>query len=104
MSAMKTMGLSVTTPGLVIEIEGDTFAEVIAYMDMTFETLKRVERMLYEVNPDDADESISTAMLAVAALKNTSFVMLSEHIRWASEQGLHFTVEKPGTSTGPSWQ
>lgn len=92
MTALNTLGVTVINPDAVITIEGLTFAEVIAHLGVTVETLRKVGRVLHQENPDSVNEALCEVELAIAALTNTATVMLSEHLRWAKEQGLQFAV------------
>lgn len=92
----------------VIQIDAQTFAETAAHLGVvTFAIQQALDLMATVMRKSMADgevahEELDQAWSVLFAIKPAATVLFAEHVRWATEQGLRFTIEKPETSTGPS--
>lgn len=92
----------------VIQIDGQTFAETAAHLGLvTFAIQQALDLMAAVIrksmtNGEVAHEEIDQAWSVLFAIKPAATVLFAEHVRWATEQGLHFTIEKPSHEAGPS--
>lgn len=108
MKAADVLCVRCTTPEVVVQIEGQTFAETIAHLGMVLGVVQQsLDLMATVIRKNEADrelayQEIDRAWSALFAIKPAAYVLFTEHVRWANEQGLRFTIEKPDTSAGPS--
>lgn len=96
MNTPEKLGVTVANPEQEIRVEGATFAEVIAFLALHLETLKKASTLLQQENRYSENERLAEVQGAMAAMVNTMSVMLFEHLRWAREQGLRFELSSSG--------
>lgn len=102
MKASDVLAVRCTTPAPVIQIEGQTFAETIAHLGMVAGVIHKALDLVTIANHASHSEELEEAWIVLNAIKPAAAVVFSEHVRWANEQGLHFTIEKPAPEAGPS--
>jgi len=102
MTPSDVLGVRCTTPEVVVQIEGQTFAEIVAHLGIAAGLVYRIQEHVRTVNFDQADEELCEAGIALVALERITRTLFLEHRRWAAEQGLQFEFDgqKPA---GPSW-
>ncbi|MBS0338695.1 MAG: hypothetical protein JSS40_18220 [Proteobacteria bacterium] len=102
MKASDVLAVRCTTPAPVIQIEGQTFAETIAHLGMVAGVIHKALDLVTIANQESHSEELEEAWIALNTIKPAALAVFNEHVRWANEQGLRFTVEKPGAAAGPS--
>lgn len=95
---IERFGLRVSNPDKPVQIDGQSFAELILYQHLHSENLRRVVAMLNQLNKDGVNEQIADIQINLQALLNTSVDALHDYLRIAQAQGLHF--ETAPTSGG----
>jgi len=96
--AIEKLGVQVANPDCVIQIEGQSFADLICYQHLHTENLKQTVAALNQASNGGMDEQLAAIQINVQALANTSAEALRDYLRIAREQGLHF--ETIGTKRG----
>lgn len=102
MKSSSVIAVRCDTPAPVIQIEGQTFAETIAHLGMVSGVVHKALDLVTIAKREHDSEELEEAWIALHAIQSATAVVFSEHVRWANEQGLRFTVEKPGAEAGPS--
>ncbi len=92
MMTIEKFGVRVRNPDCLIEIDGQSFAELICYQHLHTENLKHVVAVLNGANPDGCNELLSDVQTNVQALANTSTDALRDYLRLAQAQGLRFEI------------
>lgn len=82
----------VNNPEKLVEIQGDSFAELILHQCMHVENLRRVVLAVGQINADAQDERLSEVQAIVQAMVNGSSGILVEQVRIATAQGLAFEI------------
>ena len=82
----------VNNPEKLVEIQGDSFAELILHQCMHVENLRRVVQAVGQINAEAQDERLSEVQAIVQAMINSSSGVLVEQLRIATAQGLVFDI------------
>lgn len=82
----------VNNPDKLVEIQGDSFAELILHQCMHVENLRRVVLAVGQINAETQDERLSEVQAIVQAMVNGSSGILVEQVRIATAQGLVFEI------------
>ena len=82
----------VNNPEKLVEIQGDSFAELILHQCMHVENLRRVVLAVGQINAETHDERLSEVQAIVQAMVNGSSGILVEQVRIATAQGLLFEI------------
>ena len=82
----------VNNPEKLVEIQGDSFAELILHQCMHVENLRRVVQAVSQINDEIQDERLSEIQVIVQAMVNGSSGLLVEQVRIATAQGLAFEI------------
>ena len=90
------------TATTVVQIDGQTFAETIAHLGIVAGVVHKALDLVQLANQAKYAEELEEAWIALNAIKPATAMVFREHVRWATEQGLRFTIEKPGHEAGPS--
>lgn len=96
MHTHERLGVTVANPEQTVSIKGRSFAEIITHLALHIETLNKVNAVLNQENPGGENERLAEVQNAVQATANSTTVMLYEHLRWATEQGLRFVLNETG--------
>ena len=84
----------VNNPKKLVEIQGDSFAELILHQCMHAENLRRVVLAIGQINAEAQDERLSEVQAIVQAMVNSSAGILVEQVRIATAQGLVFEISE----------
>ena len=84
----------VNNPEKLVEIQGDSFAELILHQCMHVENLRRVVQAASQINAETQDERLSEVQAIVQAMVNSSAGVLVEQVRIATAQGLAFEISE----------
>lgn len=82
----------VNNPEKLVEIQGDSFAELILHQCLHVENLRRVVQAVSQINDEIQDERLSEIQVIVQAMVNGSSGLLVEQVRIATAQGLVFEI------------
>lgn len=82
----------VNNPEKLVEIQGDSFADLILHQCMHVENLRRVVQAVGQINAEAQDERLSEVQAIVQAMVNSSSGVLVEQVRIATAQGLVFEI------------
>lgn len=99
MHTHEKLGVTGANPEQAVSIEGRSFAETLTHLALHIETLNKVNAVLKQANPCGENEQLAEVQNAVQATANSTTVMLYEHLRWATEQGLRFVLMRRGRSS-----
>lgn len=86
--------IRVNNPDKLVEIQGDSFAELILHQCMHVENLRRVVQAVTQINAEAQDERLSEVQAIVQAMVNSSSGVLVEQVRIATAQGLTFEINE----------
>lgn len=84
----------VNNPEKLVEIQGDSFAELILHQCMHVENLRRVVQAIGQINAKAHDERLSEVQAIIQAMVNSSSGLLIEQVRIATAQGLAFEISE----------
>lgn len=84
----------VNNPEKLVEIQGDSFAELILHQCMHVENLRRVVQAVSQINTEAQDERLAEVQAIVQAMVNSSAGVLVEQVRIATAQGLAFEISE----------
>lgn len=87
----------VNNPEKLVEIQGDSFAELILHQCMHVENLRRVVQAVNQINAETQDERLAEVQAIVQAMVNSSAGVLVEQVRIATAQGLAFEISEGQT-------
>lgn len=97
MSATEQLGVRVSTPGKNINLEGQSFGDLLAFEHMRVENLRRCVAALNQAHQGDGNELVGEVMVQLQAMLIASTSLVSELLRVSREQGLRFEpVPSPG--------
>lgn len=96
--AIEKLGVQLANPDCVIQIDGESFADLICYQHLHTENLKQTVAALNQASNGGRDERLAAIQINVQALANTSGEALQDYLRIARAQGLRF--ETIGTKSG----
>lgn len=82
----------VNNPEKLVEIQGDSFAELILHQCMHVENLRRVVQAVNQINAEAQDERLAEVQAIVQGMVNSSAGVLVEQVRIATAQGLVFEI------------
>ncbi len=91
--------VQVSNPEKLIEIQGDSFAELILHQAMHVENLRRIVLAVDQINAETQDERLTNLQGIVRAMVNGSSGLLIEQVRIATAQGLVFHINDGQPST-----
>lgn len=102
MKASDVLAVRCDTPAAVVQIEGQTFVETIAHLGIVAGVIHRARDLVQHANQASYSEELEEAWIALNAIRHATETVFNEHVRWATEQGLRFTIDKPDPEAGPS--
>lgn len=97
MSATEQLGVRVSTPGQNINLEGQSFGDLLAFEHMRVENLRRCVAALGQAHQSDGNELVGEVMVQLQAMLLASTSLVGELLRVSREQGLRFEpMPSPG--------
>lgn len=97
---IEKFGVRASNPDCLIEIDGQSFAELICYQNLHTENLRSAVAALNLANPGGLDECLSGIQTSLQALTNTSAGALGDYLRVAQAQGLRFELVNGEKASG----
>ncbi len=93
--AIEKLGVQLANPNCVVQIDGQSFADLICYQHLHTENLRGAVAALNQANPDGSNEQLAGVQISLQALVNISADALHDYLRLARAQGLRFELSLP---------